>query len=661
MPGIIGTIFNVKDFLGRWEASVYREHDATGLGPIVLEADRAYVVPDFQREIRWSEENVIELISDIKRGEQFLGNIILSKRPNKKYEIIDGQQRLSTLLMLLQYIRYVSKGSVPVFDTCDFYVDSFGQFPLALSVNFDIESQTQSVKETVQESDIFNQLPRYRELWKAIDESGDVDRGTCRVFLQNLSRCTLNVLLDISAEGIGYSIQYFLDVNLKGIRLDTEDILKSYLFSYDQGTEIRDAWKKVKISIFRLEKRVPKYSLIKVVEQFLLCDLYKDKTISDSGIRFTEKFLLKYPKTLRGVKFKKNDHIVKVIDDSSYFLSAFQRINEYLELITSIADTDGIDGKFKDLFEVNGNKLLQNNEIKVIHNLLKKVILDDNVVPKILIMRYLLDMLYSTMNVEKIRRIYGVYALSVLFTVFDDKRSSSQITDIVRNVEWFPAVIRRVNAYLHSTLAEKRLSAKYTIALFDSHDSPDDGEVSNEELLEHSSYQYRTKSLATLFGYFRLSKDDVKIVNIDSLNAYLNDDVNYTAEHFILNKSGKYSIPNVSGLIPYPKTASRFNESLFNFIFVHKDLNGQLGELHIGDKIKKIEDDGTILSCEYSKIVLNAAKKCFGNKPDNTDGTIEEEKKQRYSDYYENEFKSDFASFADLVIAAVFKQFKLSN
>lgn len=62
MPGIIGTIFNVKDFLGRWEASVYREHDATGLGPIVLEADRTYVVPDFQREIRWSEENVIELI-----------------------------------------------------------------------------------------------------------------------------------------------------------------------------------------------------------------------------------------------------------------------------------------------------------------------------------------------------------------------------------------------------------------------------------------------------------------------------------------------------------------------------------------------------------------------------------------------------------------------
>jgi len=59
---------------------------------------------------------------------------------------------------------------------------------------------------------------------------------------------------------------------LKGVRLDTEDILKGYLFSFDPSDEIRIEWGKLKKKVFELESYRVKYPLIKIVEQFLYCD-----------------------------------------------------------------------------------------------------------------------------------------------------------------------------------------------------------------------------------------------------------------------------------------------------------------------------------------------------------------------------------------------------
>jgi len=128
MPSIIGTIIKVQNFLENKEANIYVPKDSSENLPIVLEHNRKYIVPDFQREIRWNKENLIELISDISNGERFLGNIILSKRTNHEYEIIDGQQRITILLMILRFIKHISGAAVPVFDTCPFNILSFSEF-----------------------------------------------------------------------------------------------------------------------------------------------------------------------------------------------------------------------------------------------------------------------------------------------------------------------------------------------------------------------------------------------------------------------------------------------------------------------------------------------------------------------------------------------------
>lgn len=59
-----------------------------------------YVIPKYQREYKWTTEKVKTLITDINNRDKFLGNIILNKVSNY-YEIVDGQQRITTILLIL--------------------------------------------------------------------------------------------------------------------------------------------------------------------------------------------------------------------------------------------------------------------------------------------------------------------------------------------------------------------------------------------------------------------------------------------------------------------------------------------------------------------------------------------------------------------------------
>src|SRR5216684_2293129 len=63
-----------------------------------------YIVPDYQREYVWTEKEVQQLLQDIDeqidekdRREYFIGTVLVSPtRQKNHFEVIDGQQRLTT-------------------------------------------------------------------------------------------------------------------------------------------------------------------------------------------------------------------------------------------------------------------------------------------------------------------------------------------------------------------------------------------------------------------------------------------------------------------------------------------------------------------------------------------------------------------------------------
>lgn len=74
-----------------------------------------YVIPVYQRNYTWKKDSVVKLLSDIKllldkkRDAHFLGNLIYVQTKadfrKKEWAIVDGQQRLTTLFLLLYAIR----------------------------------------------------------------------------------------------------------------------------------------------------------------------------------------------------------------------------------------------------------------------------------------------------------------------------------------------------------------------------------------------------------------------------------------------------------------------------------------------------------------------------------------------------------------------------
>jgi uncharacterized protein with ParB-like and HNH nuclease domain len=86
-------------------------------GASILETARKYVVPIFQRPYSWTEEQIGKIVSDIfisfggdsetiVEEPMFIGTMQLSDVNDKKEQnIIDGQQRLSTLLVFLKVLK----------------------------------------------------------------------------------------------------------------------------------------------------------------------------------------------------------------------------------------------------------------------------------------------------------------------------------------------------------------------------------------------------------------------------------------------------------------------------------------------------------------------------------------------------------------------------
>lgn len=75
---------------------------------LLAEPNYHFVIPSFQRGYRWERKQVIDLLDDLysfSRGDQksyFLQPLVVKLREDQKWEVLDGQQRLTTMLLILQ-------------------------------------------------------------------------------------------------------------------------------------------------------------------------------------------------------------------------------------------------------------------------------------------------------------------------------------------------------------------------------------------------------------------------------------------------------------------------------------------------------------------------------------------------------------------------------
>lgn len=84
----------------------------------VFSSDYNFRIPSYQRSYRWGEEQALQLLDDLaetlERSDEepyFLGSLVLVEDTDTSYDVIDGQQRLTTLTILFSVLRDILTGT----------------------------------------------------------------------------------------------------------------------------------------------------------------------------------------------------------------------------------------------------------------------------------------------------------------------------------------------------------------------------------------------------------------------------------------------------------------------------------------------------------------------------------------------------------------------
>ena len=200
-----------------------------------------YVIPLYQRAYAWEDKEIVQLIDDINdsTGDYYIGSLIVAKVKAKvkgkveTYEVVDGQQRLTTLYLLLHYL--VSCGGLEgeVGKTLSFSCRPNSNYTLTHIQGLLLDRNSLADNEDRLEQSIMNGLKVIQQKFVPKAKQGkrgkvgdaiDVDTFIGRLKKVILYRIEVPEHTDLN--------RYFEIMNTRGEQLEQHDILKARLMDY---------------------------------------------------------------------------------------------------------------------------------------------------------------------------------------------------------------------------------------------------------------------------------------------------------------------------------------------------------------------------------------------------------------------------------------------
>ncbi len=209
-----------------------------------------YSIDYYQREYKWGTKQVTELIEDLtlkfledydknhvreavaNYGHYFLGSIVISDKNGHKF-IIDGQQRLTTLTLLLIYLNNLQRSREDAVDVVDLIFSvKYGK----KSFNLDVPERTRCMdtlfnQEPFDDSDqpefIRNIVARYENIESVFPI--EIKDETLPYFMDWLIENVHMVEITAYSDEDAYTI--FETMNDRGLSLSPTDMLKGYLLA----------------------------------------------------------------------------------------------------------------------------------------------------------------------------------------------------------------------------------------------------------------------------------------------------------------------------------------------------------------------------------------------------------------------------------------------
>jgi len=209
-----------------------------------------YSIDYYQRDYRWEKKQLQELVDDLtgkfvdahdpshERDAvatypfYFLGSIVISEKDTERF-IVDGQQRLTTLTLLLTYLRRLQNGDRnPNIDEL-ILSEAFGK----KSFNLDIDDRKPCMTALYEghpyspspaDSDsVVNLVERFEDIGELLPT--EVQGAALPYFIDWIQHCVRLIQITAYSDDDAYTI--FETMNDRGLQLRPVDMLKGYLLA----------------------------------------------------------------------------------------------------------------------------------------------------------------------------------------------------------------------------------------------------------------------------------------------------------------------------------------------------------------------------------------------------------------------------------------------
>ena len=301
------------------------------------------LIPEYQRSYAWTEDQVITLFDDLveytnnqNESSYFLGCIVSFTNENKEQEIIDGQQRITTLFLLL---RAIHKKLLKMSDSKE--RDNFiRQIEPAIWIINELTGEadysTVLIESKVLESG-YNQILEnilktgetrkdysdrysinYNLIMKLLDDYASNEPLNFYRFIHNILNKT--IVFPIKADTQETALTIFSTLNDRGLPLSDADIFKAKIYNkLDEKSKktFIDKWKSISLRAEMANESIQK---LFYYYMFYLRATENDKTTTTPGLR----------------KYYSSNSFEKLFDDN--LMNNLDNILEFWEVVNCRED-----------------------------------------------------------------------------------------------------------------------------------------------------------------------------------------------------------------------------------------------------------------------------------------------------------------------------------
>jgi hypothetical protein len=275
---------------------------------------KPFIIPDYQRPYSWTSDQINTLFKDIweftcneggtdKEGTYFLGSIVFYENKNGEQEIIDGQQRITSIFLLLRAIytklskpkekteeakNFINKIEPLIWKT-NKLTGKVEYSSILLNSKVISETENEVLKKILETGEVNEKLEdnyskNYNQILELIEEKSVENALMIYQFIYALLNQV--IILPITADSQETALTIFSTLNDRGLPLSDADIFKAKIYNHLQGKEEKkefiEKWKELEENTQNISENIQK---LFYYYMFYLRALENDRNTTTPGLR----------------------------------------------------------------------------------------------------------------------------------------------------------------------------------------------------------------------------------------------------------------------------------------------------------------------------------------------------------------------------------------